>query len=78
MQTIRLTIKESAGSIQRQFGGRLVPDWKLRRVVDILEDQGSIDVQRVGTYRTIAGSDVAILANELRRIGWLKSEAIHA
>ena len=72
MQSLRLTIREAASSINRQFGGRLVPDWKLRRVVDALESSGSLDVQRIGTYRTVAANDVAVIAAELTRLGWIK------
>ena len=71
MQSIRLTIKESAASIHRQFGGRLVPDWRLRRLVDVLENQGTLEVQRIGTYRTISADDLGILAGELQRLGLL-------
>ena len=72
---LRLTLTEVAGSIERQFGRR-IPVWKLRRVVDLLESQDSLDIQRIGTYRTLAAGDVGIVANELRRLGWLESEAV--
>lgn len=76
MQNIRLTIRETAESIQRLYGGRLIPDWKLRRIVDSLESQDALDVQRIGMYRTVSADDVGIVANELRRLGWLESEAV--
>ena len=76
MQILRLTIRETAESIQRQFGGKQVPDWKLRRVVDAMEAADTLSVQRIGTYRTIADTDVRIIADELRRLGWLESEAV--
>ncbi len=72
---LRLTITEVAGSIHRQFGQR-VPIWKLRRVIDDLETRGALNVQRVANYRTVSDCDVAIIADELRRLGWLESEAI--
>ena len=75
MQNIRLTIRETAESIQRLYGGRLIPDWKLRRIVDSLESKDSLDVQRIGMYRTVLADDVGIVANELRRMDWLESEA---
>lgn len=75
MAELRLTLTEVAGSVERQFG-RLIPIWKLRRVVDSLESQDSLDVQRIGNYRTLATGDVAIVAAELRRLGWLESEAV--
>ena len=78
MRTIRLSIRETAESIQRLYGGRLVPDWKLRRIVDSLESSDSLDVQRIGQYRTVSADDVGIIANELRRLGWLESEAVRA
>lgn len=76
MVVLRLTIRETAESIQRQFGGKLVPDWKLRRVVDAMETADTLSIQRVGPYRTIADTDVATVADELRRLGWLESEAV--
>ncbi len=76
MQNIRLSIRETAESIHRLYGGRLVPDWKLRRIVDSLESAESLDVQRIGQYRTVSVDDVCIIANELRRLGWLESEAV--
>ena len=74
-QDVRLTTREVGESIHRQFGGRLVPDWKLRRVVDSLESQDTLEVQRIGNYRTITTDGVVVLADELRRLGWLESEA---
>ena len=74
MQNVRLTIRETAESIQRLYGGRLIPDWKLRRIVDSLESNDSLDVQRIGMYRTVSADDVGIVANELRRMDWLESE----
>lgn len=76
MQNIRLTIRETSESIRRLYGGRPIPDWKLRRVVDSLESQDSLDVQRIGMYRTVSADDVGTVANELRRLGWLESEAV--
>jgi|GEM_PF-1536482 hypothetical protein len=70
MKVIRLTIREASESIYRRFGGRRVPEWKLRRVVDVLESRGMLDVQRMGAYRTVAAEDVGILAAEMRRCGW--------
>ncbi|MBC7820025.1 MAG: hypothetical protein IAG10_24345 [Planctomycetaceae bacterium] len=70
---LRLTITEVAASIERQFG-RLIPVWKLRRVVDALESQESLDVQRIASYRTVAAVDVGVIAAELRQLGWLESE----
>ena len=71
---LRLTLTELAESLGRQFS-RKIPIWKLRRVVDSLESQDALDVQRVANYRTISDGDVQIVANELRRLGWLESEA---
>ena len=74
-QDVRLTIRELDESIQRQFGGTLVPDWKLRRVVDALEDAETLDVQRVGRYRTVSTDHVGIIADALRRLDWLAAPA---
>lgn len=74
MRTIRLSIRETAESIQRLYGGHIVPDWKLRRIVDALDSRDSLDVQRIGMYRTISADDVGIVADELHRVGWLKRE----
>lgn len=74
-QDVRLTTRKAGESVHRQYGGTLVPDWKLRRVVDSLESQEKLDVQRIGNYRTIAADGVVVLADELRRLGWLESEA---
>ena len=76
MLNIRLTIRETAESIQRQYGGRLIPEWKLRRIVDLLESQDLLDVQRIGMYRTVSANDVGIVADELRRLGSLESEGV--
>ena len=73
---MRLTITEVAKSIQRQFGGERVPDWKMRRIVDSLDSANAISIQRVGVYRTVAPEDVLAVANELRRIGRLPQETI--
>ncbi len=72
---IRLTIRELGESIQRQFGGRLIPDWKLRRVVDALEDADALNVQRVGRYRTVSANHVGTVADALRRLDWLRDAA---
>lgn len=72
---IRLTIRELGESIQRQFGGTLIPDWKLRRVVDALDEGETLSVQRVGRYRTVSADHVAIIADELRRLDWLRDAA---
>ena len=65
-QQLRLTLTELARSVERQFG-RTVPVWKLRRIVDLLEAKDSLDVQRIGLYRTVAADDVHVIATELRR-----------
>lgn len=72
---VRLTTREAGESIHRQYGGTPVPQWKLRRVVDSLESQDTLEVQRIGNYRTITTDGVVVLADELRRLGWLESEA---
>ena len=74
MQTIRLTVREAAQAIQRQFGGPLCPDWALRRIVDGMGEAGLITVQRVGQYRTVLPEDLSPIAEELRRLGRLESE----
>jgi hypothetical protein len=74
MHVLRLTIRETAAAVQRQYGGKLVPDWKLRRIVDAMETRDALQVQRIGPYRTIADVDVAKIATELERVGWLKQE----
>jgi hypothetical protein len=68
---VLLTISELGKSIKRQFGGKRVPDWKLRRVVDELEEIDAISVRRAARYRMILGRDVPIVAAALRRVGWL-------
>jgi hypothetical protein len=69
-ESLRLTIPEVASSIERQHGKR-PPIWKLRRVVDSLED---LDVYRAGNYRLVAEPDVSKIITELRRQRWLPSE----
>lgn len=71
MQAVRLTIREVAESIKRQYGGSQIPDWKVRRVVDSLDASGTLNVQRVASYRTVSGDDVGIIAAELQRLGRL-------
>lgn len=73
---MRLTITDVAASIQRQYGGEIIPPWKMRRVIDDLDSCNAIDIQRVGVYRTIGVDDVQIVADELRRLGWLNGEAV--
>lgn len=76
MKTIRLTVTETADSILRQFGAA-VPDWKIRRTFDAMERAESLDVQRMGRYRTIDADDVGKVAAELQRLGWLpKAEVV--
>jgi len=72
---LRLTIPESVASIERQFGQK-VPVWKLRRIVDSMETAGALNVQRIGNYRTVSNDDIAAIAVELVRIGWLEVGAI--
>lgn len=74
-QDVRLTVREIGESILRQHGGPMVPDWKLRRVVDGLESSGELDVQRVGLYRTVSANDVNKVAVSLQRLGWVTSTA---
>ena len=76
MQTIRLTVREAAQAIQRQFGGLLCPDWALRRIVDDMDAAGLITVQRAGLYRTIASDDLLPIVEELKRLGKLESKAV--
>ena len=71
---LRLTLTELGRSIQRQFGVS-IPIWKIRRIVDALESADSLHVERVALYRTLSTDDVGIVADELRRQGWLESEA---
>ncbi len=74
-QVIRLTIREVGEQIQQRFGGNRIPDWKLRRVIDSLEESDLLNVQRVARYRTISADHLEVIADELRRIGWLHSGA---
>lgn len=74
MQALRLTIREAAESLQRQYGGKILPDWKLRRLVDSMESAGSLDVQRVGNYRTVSSDDIGTIFAELQRMGWLDNQ----
>lgn len=73
-QILRLTARDIGDSIHHQYGGTLVPDWKLRRVIDSLESQHLVEVQRIGNYRTITSEDVCVVADALVRLGWLESE----
>ena len=52
-----------------------LPDWKLRRVVDSLEESDLLNVQRVARYRTISADHLEVIADELRRLAWLPSGA---
>ena len=72
---LRLTLTELGRSIDRQHQ-RTIPVWKLRRCVDALESADAIEVQRIGLYRTVSTDNVHIVADELRRQGWLQSEAV--
>ena len=71
-----LTITDVAKAIKRKHGGTQVPDWKMRQVFDSLDESHAISVHRVGVYRAILDSEVEIVAAELRRLGWLKAEAV--
>ncbi len=73
---IRLTMRDVAESIQRQYGGVIVPDWKIRRVVDDLEQDDMIVVQRVGRYRTVSDNDIKTIATELHRLSWLTESPV--
>lgn len=69
-----LTTREISESIKRQYGGSVIPGWKLRRIIDDLDARNLLTVQRIGPYRAVAGSDIPIIAEELRRLCWLPSE----
>ena len=73
---IRLTMRDVAESIQRRYGGVIVPDWKIRRVVDDLEQDDMIVVQRVGRYRTVSDNDIKTIATELHRLSWLTESPV--
>lgn len=66
-----LTTKQAADEIQRQYGGELVPDWKMRRTVDAMGQAGTIVVQRVQLYRMVDAGDISKIADELRQCGRL-------
>lgn len=66
---IVLTMPEAAAAIQRQYGGKPVPIWTLRRIVDRLEADERLEVQRVGPYRTVMDTSISIIAEELHRRG---------
>ena len=74
MQTIRLTVRETARSIQTQYGGTLCPDWALRRLIDEMDAAGIISIQRAGLYRTIAFEDLPLIVKQLKKLGRLGSE----
>ena len=69
---LRLTLTELGRSIERQFG-RQIPVWKLRRIVDSLESTDSLDVQRIGLYRTVSTDAVRVVADELAAWGGSKA-----
>lgn len=70
---LRLTTPEVRDSIVRTTG-RQYSIQRTRRVIDALETEGVIDVQRVGLYRTVVASDVPRIADELRARG--RAEAV--
>ena len=46
-----------------------IPEWKIRRVVDALDD----NIPRAGRYRLVPRGTLATLTLELQRQGWLPS-----
>lgn len=67
-RVIRLTTAEAAAAIQRQYG-HVVPDWRMRRVIDAMGQEERLDVQRMGNYRTVPGDQLGLIVAELERIG---------
>jgi hypothetical protein len=74
MQELRLTTAEVIGSIKSQYGGRICGQRTLGRVIDQMETEGRLTVQRMAAYRTVAESDVPVIADELIRTGRLEAE----
>ncbi|MEI8022467.1 MAG: hypothetical protein WCH39_29930 [Schlesneria sp.] len=66
-----LTLQELAKRIEGDYSGVVIPQWKLRRVVDSLNNKGSIVIQRFGLCRAVSSECVTTVADELRRIGWM-------
>ncbi len=65
-RVVRMTVSDVALEILRKFG-RSVPVWKIRRVIDALDQEEKIDVQRMGRTRTIAADDIAAVMAAINR-----------
>jgi hypothetical protein len=61
---MRLTANQAAQEIQKQFGGELMPEWRMRRVIDALA--ASLTIELIGRYRTIPSEELPIVATELQ------------
>jgi hypothetical protein len=68
--TAGLTMGDVSTRISKRFRV-VVPIWKLRRVVDDLENAGLLDVTRIGNYRTIDEAGIDAVVSELQRLEWL-------
>jgi hypothetical protein len=68
--TAGLTMGDVSTRISKRFRV-VVPIWKLRRVVDDLENAGLLDVTRIGNYRTIDEAGIDAVVSELQRLDWL-------
>lgn len=72
MNKTRLTIRELAWSIESLCAGAKPPTFHtLRRVIDVMDKEGRIVLERIGCYRTIAAPDVPLIVAELQRTGRL-------
>jgi hypothetical protein len=72
---LRITLSELSERLGKRFD-RQVPVWKLRRIVDSLESQNILDVQRIANYRTISDGDINTVAEHFVRMGWAEREAV--
>lgn len=75
---MRLTVNQAALEIQKQFGGDLQPDWRMRRVLDALDDANLISIERTVNYRTITSEEIPIVAAELKRRGLIPDLSLAA
>ncbi len=73
--TLTLTTAEVVRSIKAKYGVELSV-WRIRRLFDSMELAGTLEVNRVCTYRVIDYADLDKIIVELQRLGILPTEAV--
>ena len=74
--SVRLTTAEVFELIRKRCEGRICSEGTLRRVMDKMENENRLEVQRLGRWRTVEFDSIPSIAEELRKTGRIQSEAV--